>query len=53
MYELIFSNSVNEDVTSLSEAMLNVIDGIRQSDSSRRLTYKYINPEMEVHEVYK
>ena len=33
--------------------MVNVIDGIRQSDSSRRLTYKYINSEVEVHKVYK
>ena len=46
-------NFINEAVTPLSEAMVNVIDGIRQNDSSRKLTYKYINPEVDVHKVYK
>ena len=45
-------NFVSMNVTPLSEVMTKLIDGIRQSDSSRRLTYKYINSEMEVHKVY-
>ena len=48
----LIKNFTNEDVTPLSEAMVNVIDRIRQSDTSRRLTYKY-NQEAEVYKVYK
>ena len=44
---------VNEEVTPLSEVMQRVKEGIRQNESSRRITYKYINPEMSVHYVYR
>ena len=50
-------NFVSVNVTPLSEAMTKLIDEIWQSDSSRRLssrrlTYKYVNSEMEVDKVY-
>lgn len=46
-------NYINNDVVDLCEAKQKVINGISESNSSRRLTYKDINPSFTVHEIYK
>lgn len=43
----------NTEVTDLSDAMQGVISDITSSNSSRRITYREMNPEFSVHYVYK
>ena len=44
---------LNNDVTELSEVMQRVRNGIIDSNTSRRITYKAINPDLSTHYVYK
>ena len=44
---------VTENVTPLGETMIRVSNALRQSESSRRMTYQLINPDMTVHYVYR
>ena len=44
---------ISTEETDLTVAMLNVKDGIINSISSRRITYKEVNPSLSVHYVYK
>ena len=44
---------INNDVPEMPVTMQKVVQGIVNSDTSRRLTYKEINPDFSVHYVYK
>ena len=44
---------ISNHVIDIKQAMQSVIDSIAGSDSSRRMTYKDINPNFIVHDIYK
>lgn len=44
---------VTNDVTPWRDVMLNVVNGVRNSVTSKRVTYKSINPTLSVNHVYK
>ena len=44
---------ITTDVIDINESMQSVIAGICESESSRRLTYKDLNPSFVVHDIYK
>ncbi len=50
---IIVRDFIREDVKPLTELMLSTADELRRSDTSRRVTYRSINPEMSVHYVYR
>ena len=45
-------NYITREVVSLDQDRQNLIHNIAQSESSRRLTYKYMNPDFVVHPIY-
>ena len=49
----LITDYINNGVIEIQQAMQSVITRISESDSSRRLTYKDINPSFRVHDIYK
>ena len=44
---------ISNNVIEINQAMQSVINSISESDMQRSLTYKYINPNLIVHDLHK
>ena len=49
----LITDYISNDVVDISQAMQSVITSISESASSRKVTYKDINPSFTVHDIYK
>ena len=49
----LIADYISNHVIEIKQAMQSVINSISESDTQRSLTYKYINPNLIVHDLYK